>query len=193
MEHKLADTTIEIHALLASRWSPRAFNAHKELSQAQLTALLEAARWAPSCFNDQPWRFIVCNKHENEAAWNDMLGCLAEKNQLWAKRAPVLIATCAHSQFQHNGNPNRWAEYDTGAAAMSLCLQANAMGLATHQMGGFDSNVIKQKFSIPEQVQPMAVIAIGYAGTEEDLDPAFIEAEKAPRNRHELDYVILNK
>ena len=179
------DPHADIHALIAQRWSPRAFDASRLVDDASLTSLLEAARWAPSCFGDEPWRILVGNRFENEAAWQLMLSILAEKNQLWAKHAPVLLLVCADTQFRQNGKPNRWAQYDTGAAAVSLCLQAVACGLSAHQMGGFDVEKARQFFGVPEQFTPMSVIAVGHQADAETLDEDFRQIEEAPRKRRE--------
>jgi nitroreductase len=186
MQHKLATTQIQIHDLIASRWSPRAFDPDKPVAHDDLMALLEAARWAPSCFNDQPWRFIVCVKANDENAWRDALEVVAEKNRLWAKNAPVLMLSVAMADFNHNGKPNRWAMYDTGAAAVSLCLQANALGLVAHQMGGFDADKARQIFKLPDGCMPMAMMAIGYQSEAETLADDFKSAELAERSRFPL-------
>jgi nitroreductase len=183
MNTKQAITQSEIHQLLASRWSPRAFDPKQALSKQVITSLLEAARWAPSCFNDQPWRYIVCNKESNEDTWNRLFQCLAEKNKLWAINAPLLIAVCANSKFLHNDNPNRWGQYDAGAATVSLCLQATALGLQAHQMGGFDPDKVKKEFAVPDDVDCMAVVAVGHPGRTDLLHTDFQEAEKAERQR----------
>lgn len=135
MQQKPATTSVKIHDIIQARWSPRAFDAEKTVSHADLLALLEAARWAASCFNDQPWQFVVCDKSTNAQSWENAFSILAEKNKLWAKNAPVLMLSVAMQNFNHNGNPNRWAAYDTGTAAASLSLQATALGLVVHQMG----------------------------------------------------------
>lgn len=186
MSQKRVPTDVILHDLIASRWSPRAFDSSRLIEPDQLMSLLEAARWAPSCFNDQPWRFVVCNKATEQESWSRLLNTLAEKNQLWAKNAPLLLLICADSQFASNGKPNRWGQYDTGAAAISLALQATAMGLVSHQMGGFDVEAARQAFNIPQQVQPMAVMAVGYPGDINALDEMFREAETGPRQRAEL-------
>ena len=186
MPQKPASTDVDLHELLAARWSPRAFDANRMVDHEELISLLEAARWAPSCFNDQPWRFVVCDKGSDQHSWFKLLNALAEKNQLWAKNAPLLILICADSQFHSNGKPNRWGQYDSGAAAISLALQATAMGLITHQMGGFDVDAVRQALGVPEQVQPMAVMAVGYPGDPNALDEMFKEAESSPRQRADL-------
>ncbi len=180
---KPAITQVPIADLIANRWSPRAFNANKPVSHSQIIALLEAARWAPSCFGDQPWRFIVWNKQADEKAWQQAYDCLADSNKTWVKNAPVLILVCADSLFNHNQAPNRWAQYDTGAAAENLCLQASSMGLMAHQMGGFSADKARELFAIPEQFIPMAMLAAGYEGDANDLPDELKARELAERNR----------
>jgi len=175
----------EIHPVLGNRWSPRAFAADRPVEREKLLACLEAARWAPSCFGDEPWRFVVCDRSADVAAWNKMLACLAPKNQEWARHASVLLLACAASQYRRGGD-NRWGQYDTGAASLSLCLQAEAQGLASHQMGGFDADAARTAFNIPEDVTPMAAIALGYQGPADNLDDGFREAELAERQRQPL-------
>lgn len=186
MQQKLATTCVKIDELMQTRWSPRAFDPDREVTHDDLIALLEAARWAPSCFNDQPWRFVVCNKAVDKIGWQNAFATLAEKNQLWAKNAPVLILVAAMSNFNHNGKPNRLAMYDTGAASVSLCLQAVALGLAVHQMGGFDAEKAREVFNLPADCIPMAMMAVGYQGDVGLLDNDFIETELAVRTRAEL-------
>jgi len=176
----------EVHELIAGRWSPRAFDGTKPVEREKLLACLEAARWAPSCFGDEPWRYVVCDRFEDEEAWQSLLACLAEKNQLWAKHAPVLMAACADSEFRQNGKPNRWGQHDTGAASVSLCLQATALGLASHQMGGFDIDAVRKVFAVPEKFMPTSVIAIGYAGSIDDLHEDFRAMEEGERKRQPL-------
>lgn len=183
---KSAITQVPINETIANRWSPRAFNASKPVSHSQIIALLEAARWAPSCFGDQPWRFIVWNKQADEKAWQQAFDCLADSNKTWVKDAPVLILVCADSLFNHNQAPNRWAQYDTGAAAENLCLQASSMGLMAHQMGGFSADKARELFAIPEQFIPMAMLVAGYEGDANDLPDELKARELAERNRKPL-------
>ena len=185
-----ANAEVETHALFQCRWSPRAFDAGKAVSKQDVLRCLEAARWAPSCFGEEPWRFVVCYRQEDEQGWQRLLSCLAPKNQEWAKFAPVLLAICSKSVFSHNGNPNRWSEYDAGQAAVSLCLQATSLGLATHQMGGFDGEALSEKFAIPSEVVPMAVIALGYQGDVQTLEEGFQASELSPRSRKPLSEII---
>src|ERR1700722_9116174 len=129
---KPAETKYPIHDLLAHRWSPRAF-ADRAIEPGALGSLLEAARWAPSCFNEQPWVFLVATKEAPEE-FEKMLGCLVEFNQSWVKAAQVLMISVARLHFARNNKPNRHAFHDVGLAAENLVIQATAMGLAVHQM-----------------------------------------------------------
>jgi nitroreductase len=183
MQQKSATTSVKIHDIIRARWSPRAFDSDRQVSQDDLLALLEAARWAPSCFNDQPWRFIVCDKSIDETSWQQAFTTLAEKNKLWAKNASVLILAVAMENFNHNSQPNRWAMYDTGAASLSLCLQATALGLVVHQMGGFDGEKAREVFNLPSDSRPMSMMAVGYQAEVDVLDDDFKEVELAARSR----------
>ncbi len=183
---KLAETQVAVHELIARRWSPRAFDASRPVIREQLLALLEAARWAPSCFGDEPWRYVVCDKAADPQAWQLALGCLAEKNQLWAKNAPVLIIAVAASHFSRNDKPNRWGQYDTGAASENLCLQAVALGLAAHQMGGFDAARASEAFAIPADYTCMSVIAVGHQAPADAAPEEFRAAELGARSRQPL-------
>ena len=162
MFNKKIETKAAIHNLIASRCSGRAYDPHRLLSREQIVSLLEAARWAPSCFGDQPWRFILFDKASHKSAWENALACLAEGNQSWAKDAPLLLLACADSVLSANGKSNRWGQYDTGAASENLSLQATSLGLMAHQMGGFNSDMARELFNIPQQFTPMAMIAVGY-------------------------------
>lgn len=184
---KPAITQVAIHPLLAERWSSRAYDGSKTVTREQTIALLEAARWAPSCYGDQPWRFVLWNKAEDPSGWQQALGCLAPGNQSWVKDAPLLMLITADNLFNHNGKSNRWGQYDTGAAAENLCLQAEAMGLKAHQMGGFDVDKARILAAIPEQYQLMAMLSVGYAAALENVSAELRERETAPRTRRELD------
>jgi nitroreductase len=183
---KPAITSVAIQETIAKRWSPRAYDASKPVSHEQVTALLEAARWAPSCFGDQPWRFLVWNKQADESAWQQAFDCLADSNKTWVKYAPVLMLVCADTLFGHNQQPNRWGQYDTGAAAENLCLQASSMGLAAHQMGGFNSDKAREVFAIPAQYTPMAMLCVGYVGDPNQLPDDLKAREMAERKRKAL-------
>ncbi len=180
---KTAVTQAPINEMIANRWSGRAFDATKPVSKSQLLSLCEAARWAPSCFGDEPWRFMVWDKNSNADAWQKAFDCLVPGNQEWVKNAPVLLLVCADTLFGHNQKPNRWAQYDTGAAAENLCLQAQDLGLMAHQMGGFNADAARSIFAIPEQFTLMAMVAIGYAGDANQLSDDLKARELAARKR----------
>jgi nitroreductase len=184
---KRAATAVPVHDLIARRWSPRAYDRDRPVTREQVLALLEAARWAPSCFGDEPWRFLVWDRVRDEAAWRRAFDCLGEGNRKWVINAPLLLAAIANTAFDHNGKPNRWAQYDTGAASENLCLQACALGLAAHQMGGFDAGKLKQEFAIPEGYTPMAMIAVGHPASAEILEPDHRERELGPRRRKPME------
>ncbi|WP_019867902.1 nitroreductase family protein [Methylovulum miyakonense] len=186
MHPKPASTSVKIHDIIQNRWSPRAIDPNKPVSHDDLLALLEAARWAPSCFNDQPWRFIVCDKSADLASWETAFDTLMDKNRLWAKNAPVLILSVAMANFNHNGKPNRFGMYDTGAASVSLALQASALGLVVHQMGGYDADKARAAFGLPDDCTPMAMMALGYQAEADSLDEDFKAAELAERARASL-------
>ena len=178
---KLAVTDHEIHDLLRRRWSPRAF-ADRPLDRATILSLLEAARWAPSCFNEQPWNFVIAWRADAES-FARVLQCLVEGNQAWAKRAAVLMITVAKLTFDRNTKPNRHAFHDVGLAMENLVIQATAMGVAVHQMGGFSVEKARDALGIPEGYEPVAAVAVGYPGSPDALDEPQRGSERAPRSR----------
>jgi nitroreductase len=181
---RTAPADYPIDALLARRWSPRAF-ADRPVDAAVLRQLFEAARWAASCYNDQPWYYLVATR-ENPEEFQKMLACLVEGNRIWAKAAPVLAISVARSNFQHDGSPNRHAQHDVGAASASLALEAASLGLAAHQMGGFDAARAREAYNIPAGFEPMAAIAIGYPGDPAGLPEKQRAAETGPRLRRPI-------
>lgn len=178
-KHATADAPI--HELIARRWSPRAFS-EQPVEAAKLRSLFEAARWAPSSNNEQPWRFLVATK-ETPAEFDRLLACLLEGNRKWAFRAPVLILSVAGLQFEDNDKPNRHAYHDVGMAAENLVLQATSMGLFAHQMAGFDAEKARADCSIPTGFDPVAMIAVGYPGDPALLPDYLREREAKPRER----------
>jgi nitroreductase len=184
MANKPAPTAVPIHELIAGRWSPRAYS-NAPVSAADLLAVLEAARWAPSAYNAQPWRFIVFDRNRDEAAYKRAFATLVPFNQGWNAPAPVLIAVTAHT-VNTKGEPSPTALYDAGAAGLSLVLQAHALGLAAHQMAGFDAKALREAFRVPADVAIPAVISLGHYGDADKLDPVLRERERAPRTRHAL-------
>lgn len=181
---KPAQTLQPVHEIIARRWSPRAIDPDRGVSRETLIALLEAARWAPSSFNEQPWRYLVFDGSDPDAL-EKARACLRPGNA-WARNAPVLLLSVAKDNWDRNNQPNRHAQHDTGLASENLALQAVAMGLVTHQMAGFDAARAREAFGIPDGFTPMAMIAVGYPGSVEELPPDLQEREKAPRIRKPL-------
>ncbi|MFY9854325.1 MAG: nitroreductase family protein [Terracidiphilus sp.] len=172
------------------RWSPRSF-ADRDVPPADLRKVFEAARWAASSYNEQPWRFIVGLR--NSLTYKKIFSTLIGFNQGWAGAAPVLILGAANTKFSHNSADNRVALYDLGAAVSYLTLQAAVLGLATHQMAGFDPAAARQVFEIPEDYILGAVIALGYQGEPSALPhPDLIAHEIAPRSRKPLNEFVLS-
>jgi nitroreductase len=178
---KPADAQHPIHDLFKRRWSPRAFS-DQPIEADKLRMLFEAARWAPSSNNEQPWRFIVANK-DSETEWNRLLACLVEGNRTWAYRAPVLILSVASLNFEDDSKPNRHAFHDTGMAVENLVLQATALGLSAHQMAGFDVEKARTDLQIPSGYEPVAMIAVGYPGDPALLSDRLRARETQPRVR----------
>jgi nitroreductase len=185
---KTAVTAVPLHPLLAERWSPRALDGGHELSDAQLTALLEAARWAPSANNSQPWRFAVARRGTPEfAALQD---ALAPGNQLWAHTASALVVVAAETAGP-DGASRPWAVYDTGQAVAHLTVQAQHEGLALHQLGGFDRDRVARLLHLPTAVLPLVVLTVGRRDGGADLPDALAARERAPRERLPLDALLL--
>ena len=177
---KPADTQYPIHDVLRQRWSPRAFD-DRSIEPEKLRSLFEAARWAPSSNNQQPWRFLVATK-ENQAEYDRLFNCLVEANQKWARRAPVLLLSVAELQFE-DGSQNRHALHDTGMAAENLVIQATALELVAHQMAGFRIDQARADCQIPDDYEPVAMIAIGYPGDPALLSDHLRAREVQPRVR----------
>src|SRR5437763_3225156 len=157
-----AATDHPVHDLIAARWSPYAF-AERPVAKADLLSLFEAARWAPSSYNEQPWSYLVATRDEPEE-FGRLLSCLVEGNQVWAKAAPVLALGCTSLHFVRTGKPNAAAVHDLGLASASLLLEATARGLVVHQMIGIQPDRARELYQIPEGVQPLTGLAIGYPG-----------------------------
>jgi len=186
MLRKPAQTSRPIHDLLARRWSTRAFDAAKPVTREQLTTLLEAGRWAPSCNGDEPWRYLVWDRARDPDGFEKAFDCLSDNNRKWVKNVPLLMLSCAGSNFAATGKPNRWTQHDTGAASLSIALQADVLGLAAHQMGGFDAEKARAAFGIPAEYMPMAMIAVGYQAAPDVLDEETKKKELTPRSRKPL-------
>jgi Nitroreductase len=191
---KPATTDYPLLDTIRERWSPLAFDAHRPVPRETLLLLFEAARWAPSSFNDQPWRFIVGTTDADPETHRRILETLTPRNQAWAKNAPVLVLGLARQVFGHNGKENRFGMYDTGQAVSHLIAQATASGLHAHQMGGYDPAKARERFAIPDEYATAAVIALGYIAPPETLeDEAMREKHGNPaRPRKPLEEVMLS-
>ena len=181
--HKPAETTHEIHELLQTRWSPRAFS-NRPVEAGKLLSLFEAARWSPSGGNSQPWTFIVATTDGAEAH-DKLVATMTGRNPLWAKSVPVLVLAIAKLNPERPA-ANRFAYYDLGQAVAHLSVQANALGLHVHQMAGFDNVKARELFQIPDGYEPVTLIAIGYYGNPDELPDELREREMAPRARKSL-------
>lgn len=187
---KQAPAVEGVLSVFHQRWSARAFQ-QRAISDADLQKLFEAARWAPSAFNEQPWRFIVgaagTETHRKIAA------ALAGFNQAWAPKAPVLILGVAKTSFSHNNAANAYALYDLGAATASLVLQAAALGMTTHQMAGFDHESARAAFDIPADYAMGVITALGYQGEAAALgEQRLIAQETSPRSRKPLGEIVFS-
>jgi len=180
---KPAESQSPLHELIRERWSPRAF-AVRPIEPDKVRSLLEAARWAPSSFNGQPWSYLIASKDQPEE-FDRLASCLVDGNA-WAKRAPLLLLAVAATHFAHNGKPNRHAFHDVGLANENLVLQAGAMGLVAHQMAGFLPDRAREVYEIPEGQEPLTMIAVGYPGEVDDLPEPLRARETTPRSRKPL-------
>jgi nitroreductase len=181
---KRADTLPGVHELIRSRWSPRSFSS-REVSSEDLKTVLDAARWAASSNNEQPWRFFVARKSDT-AGYDKILSFLVPGNQSWAKTAPVLMVMAAKKTFSHNGSSNYYALHDAGQALAHLFLQASALGLHAHGMAGFDHDKARRELHIPDDYALAAAVALGYRGSPDQLSEHHRKSEVAKRQRKPL-------
>lgn len=187
---QVVETEPLVHELLARRKSPRAIDPDRPVARIAIRTLLEAARLAPSCFNEQPWRFLVFDG-EDPKALDHARSCLVDGNS-WAKRAPALLLSVAAERWRIDGTPNRHAQHDVGLASENLALEATALGLAVHFMAGFDADRARRLFGIPDGFTPMTMIAVGHPGRVDALPPKLRARELAPRERKPIDEIAFN-
>lgn len=188
--NKRASNDHLIHELIASRWSPYAF-ASRPVPKKDALSLFEAARWAASSYNEQPWHYLVATQDEPEE-FAKLLSCLVEGNQAWAKAAPLLAISVASLQFRLNGKPNKAAIHDLGLAAANLTFEATARGLAVHQMIGIVPERVRGLYGIPEGYEAVTGIAIGYLGDPNRLPEKLKERDLSPRTRRPLKEFIFS-
>ena len=185
---KTASTTVQVHPLLAERWSPRRFDRAHEIGDDSLAALLEAARWAPSAQNSQPWRFLVTRR--GDEVHGRLFAALAPGNQAWAGAASALVLVAART-VGDDGRPQPWALYDTGQAVAALVTQAQADGLAVHQMGGFDPAAVRAGFGLDDSLTPVVIVAIGRPDRTAGLPEPLAARERSPRTRRPVSDLLL--
>jgi len=176
-----------INPLIAGRWSPRAISSQR-IEREKIAILFEAARWAPSSFNEQPWRYVIATQDEPE--WFQRLGSLLVEGNSWARSAYLLALSVAKLAFDRNGKPNVHAWHDVGAASENMFLQATELGIAMHQMAGFDRERARALLGLDSNHDPVAMIAIGYPGDPEKLSEKLRESERAPRKRSTMDRFV---
>ena len=184
---KTRSTTHEINSLIINRWSPRSFMP-EEISDKELFSLFEAARWAPSSSNSQPWRFIYAKR--NSKNWNDLFNLLVDFNKQWCANASVLIVIVSRKNFEHNGQPSITHQFDTGSAWENLAIQAVSQGLITHAMAGFDYEKTRKDLAVPADYEVVAMIAIGKRGPKEKLSPE-LQAREIPNTRKPLSEIVM--
>jgi nitroreductase len=188
MTQKTASTDHPIHELLAQRWSPYSFS-ERSVTSDDIPSLFEAARWAPSSYNEQPWSFIVASREEPEE-FQMLLSCLVDANQEWAKAAPVLVLGVVSLRFARNGKENRAAVHDLGLAAANLVFEATARGLFVHQMIGILPDKAREVYGIPEDSQAWTAMAIGYKGDPATSPDKLKERDLTPRQRKPLRQIV---
>jgi nitroreductase len=185
---KTADTATPVHPLLAHRWSLRGFDQHHTLGDDTLTSLLEAARWAPSANNSQPWRFLVTRR--GDEAFDRLAEVLAPGTRSWAPAASALVLVAAQTT-EETGGPRPWALYGTGQAVAALTVQAESEGLSVHQLGGFDADAARQTFDLDDTLSPVVVVAVGRYDPAAQLPKPLTTRERAPRTREALETLLL--
>jgi nitroreductase len=179
----------KINNYILNRFSELAFEP-KSIAKGDIELLFEAARWAPSSYNEQPWRFYFASR-ENKNSFEKMLSILAPGNSEWAKDSSLLIISTAQKHLTLNGNDNAYAMHDTGLATTNLLIQAESMGFATHVMGGFDRDKARNILNFPDSAIPVAAIAVGYHGNKSKLSDANIKRTNAPRNRKPVNEIAV--
>ena len=186
---KTAVTKYPVLDIIKDRWSPRSFS-DKEIAEKDLNTILEAATWAFSAMNEQPWRYIVA--HKGTPLFEKLFDALLPGNRPWNKQSAALVLSLQKTTYSANGSENTTAMHDVGAANILLTLQANSMGIYTHPMGGFDKAKITTSLNLGEDTVPVVMIALGYPDDAEKLEEPFRTREKAVRTRKDLSEVLLN-
>jgi nitroreductase len=181
-------STYKINPLILNRWSPRSMIGDEELDEDTIMSLFEAARWAPSSYNNQPWRFIYAKR--NTENWNKLFNLLAEPNKAWTKNAALLVVVVSRKNFEHNEKYSITHQYDAGAAWENIALEASSKGLVAHGMQGFDYEKARVDLEIPDNFDVMAMIAIGKKGSKENL-PSELQNKELPTDRKPLNEIVM--
>lgn len=187
---KLTNNNYPINELTTTRWSTRLFD-NRPVEREKIQSVLEAARWAASAFNAQPWKFIVGLNNSDDH--KNILSTLIDWNIQWAKNAPVLILNITEKNFSHNGEPNPTNKYDLGQAVAFMALEATNVGLFSHQMTGFNPEKAHTLFHLPNTLEVVSIIAMGYYSAGADIPDEILKLEDNPRERKELDKIVINK
>lgn len=180
-------TEYDIHPMILSRWSPRSMTG-EEITDETLMSLFEAAKWAPSSYNNQPWRFIYAKK--NSEHWDRLLNLMTENNQIWTKNAAVLIVVISRKNFEYNNKPAQTHSFDAGAAWQNLALEGSYHGLVVHAMQGFDYDKARNDLGVPDDYQVEAMVAVGVRGKKEDL-PQEMQEKEVPNQRKSVKEIIM--
>lgn len=186
---KVARPSRQIHSLISERWSPYGFSS-KPVPAQDLAALFEAASWAASSFNEQPWRYLMASRADDPAGFQKLLGLLTPSNQKWAKHVPTLAISVAKRTFTETGKPNRVAVHDVGAASATLTFEATVRGLAVHQMAGVDIDAAREALALTDDFDVVAAIAIGYLGDPDDVEEELRQRDAKPRTRKPLNEFV---
>ena len=177
--------------IIQERWSPYAFSS-APVEEFKLKAMFEAAGYAPSCNNEQPWEFVFTTQYEKEV-FDDFVGFLNDGNKIWAKNAYALIISMARTKFSYNGKPNRFAFHDMGMAVNNLLLQALSLDVFVHQMGGYSKEKVKNYFKLDDDIEPVAMMAVGYLGDGSTLTPELLKRDENRRPRKSIkEFVFKN-
>jgi nitroreductase len=174
--------------IIEERWSPYAFSSIP-VEEYKLKAMMEAAGYAPSCNNEQPWIFVFTTR-DNKEVFDEYLGFMNDSNRLWAKNAYSIIISMARTKFSHNGKPNRFAFHDTGMAVANMLLQAYTMDVYVHQMGGYSVEKVKKYFKLTDDIEPIAIMVVGYLGDGDSLPPELYKRDEKRRPRKYLNEFV---
>jgi nitroreductase len=167
--------------IIKERWSPYSFSS-APVEEFKLKAMFEAAGYAPSCNNEQPWMFVYATQ-DNKIVFDDFIGFLTDSNKVWVKNSYTIVISLARIKFSYNNKPNRYAFHDTGMAVANLLLQASALDIYVHQMGGFSVEKVREYFKLPDDIEPVAMMAVGYLGEGESLTPDLLKRDETRRPR----------